>query len=911
MIQVSRNADGYALKAAISNLLNALDREDISDDDRNKLVQTSVSLYAATQFWAENVMPVKFDAYDTQGERIPEDDPQRGAIYKPLRRRMWNILERFEWTRTFWPATLLVKQRGPGGRTEALKWLNPNLWEPDITTWEGLRGFRIRKRGTKYRNDDLGYVRRQDAIYINGIDFEDDYGGIAPAEVAYLIAGVEVEIAQTWLAIFRNRMMPFGVVQPAQGQTWPEGAMEIIKTSLRIITQGSRNAGKTIVSPGRAEWIQLGQKLDGVPVKEFDDKVDHAIELATGVYRSLVSPDESSYAQAEVGRRTWGHSKFVPHLEKVGYILTEDLAVEFPNVAEIRPRIDDIKFLKEDEASKANYVTSRVNAITLDLYTAQKELNDDDPNESLKDYYVVQGIPVHVSKFPMLADKLLGATALPEPTLPAGGGVPGNPQLPSGGQLEDQPQVMPPNMPTPERSAKRHIPEAQYQELKNWHRVTERQARKGQARSFKPETLQGTEAADFVSQALEDQYPLADVFAVAKSILEDPMLTIPNAWDELEAMQSQSSYRRGWRAVARGLWSGQLTRAEAENNVASTIRREFTNQWKEGAEAVGGSLDDFTGAEMDRLQVEISQEIVYALRFLDDIEAQSKAAGAKLAVHFERIERWIDGLERIKEMAMMLAGKGKRFKWVIDPLAENCPDCLRLNGRVYTGTVWDRNGVHPKSHRLNCTIGCKCRRELTNEPITRGPFPALIGPKHVHVHYDHDAAKGQGKPGLTVIADLANDEAIAGLFAKLIDGNPEIQWVNPKDLHCTLVSAQLVTDEQAEGIYERLPEAVAPFDIHTTTLERWDKGDYLVWVLRVESPSLVDFQRVVYEAFQAEGIEVSGYSNPDEYTPHVTLAYAVPGVETPTADIQPLDTFVHDIMFTRSDYRPVHVIAEI
>lgn len=908
MIEIAHSQGLHALKAAISNLLNALDREDISDDDRNQLQQTSIGLFAAAQWWGDNVLSVKFDAYDKAGERIPEDDPVSGRIYGPLRKRMWYTLERLEWTRMFWEGVLLVKQRGAGGRVSELSWLNPNMWEPDITTWEGLRGFRVRRRGLRFRNEaDLGYVKRRDAIYINGIDFEDDYGGVAPAEVAYLNAGLEVEIAQTWLAIFRNRMMPFGVVQPAQGSSaWDDKTRNIITSALRVITGGSRNAGKTIVSPGRAEWIQLGQKLDGIPVSEFDNRVNDAIEAATGVYRSLISPGESSYSEAEVARRTWGHAKFVPHLNKLGFIFTEDLAMEYLEVAEIKPRLDEIPFLKEDEASKSNYVNQRVQGVTMDLYNAQVELKDDEPDEALKGFYLIQGTPVHRDKIPLLADRLIA----PEPALPeAGGGFGGGGADDPPAQLDDQPVLLPGSIPRPER---RYVPDDQYRELKNWQRVSERK----KAKPFQPEALLGATVADFIEEALSSDHAVPDIFAVASDALKSG-LTVDQAWEALEAMKSQNNYRRGIRAAVRGLWAGATSLTDFEDSMASVIRRYFVEAWRRGIKAAGAEESDLTARDTERLQVEIAQEILYAMQFGADIEASSKANGGKLAPLYGRIEAWVDTYERIEFLAMSIAGRGVKYKWVRDPAKDSCDDCIRLDGRVYFGRVFERENVYPRCRKLNCTgLKCGCRLERTDEPVTRGRFPTLLGPKsHIHITTDVLATKGQGKPGLTVVARLANDPVLIDLWNLVYDASDagmDGQWCNPDDFHITLVSANLVTDEQAEAITARLPESVAPFEIKTGALVRFgpDNNAYGVWVLEIDAPSLVEYQKLIYEAFRAEGVEVSGYSEPDAYKPHVTLAYVADGVEMPEVVLpQDVATFVQEIHFTRSSYEPVHIIG--
>jgi 2'-5' RNA ligase len=889
MFQFLKHRDIDAFKAAISNLLNALDRNDISDDDRNKLAKTSVSLYASAQWWADNVMSVKFDAFDHNGEVHPPTHP----IYVPLNRRMGFLLERIEWTRLFWPGTLLLKDRGLAGRrTKSLQWVNPNLWTPDVQR-EGLVGFYI-VDGNTQRGGRRIKVPIRDTLYMHGVDFEDDFGGIAPAEVAYLIAGVEVEVAQTWLAIFRNRMLPFGIVQPAAGtQTLQEEVREKFAQELRRITGGSRNAGKTVVSSGRFEWIQLGHELNGVPVKDFNEIVATAVELATGVYTTLLSPGDSSYAEAEVGRRTWGHAKLLPHLTRLGMYFTETLAVEYTDVAEIKPRTDEIQMLKEDAASKANLVTSKVQATLLDLFTAQKEM-EDEPDDLLKGYYLVQGIPVHINRFPELADKMLLGSGFGETDTPA--------------QLETNPQIMPQNTPVIQRSQPPalpapdgYVPDAQLTELKNWQIVAERKKRR---RPFVPDALKETETAMFIEDALTGDYPVTDVFAVAKSALADKA-SMEESWEALEALKSKSSYRKSLRSAVRGLWSGATDLEMFKDTGTSAITREFSNAFNEGAEQLGMTSEVFTADDLSALQAEIFQEAIYWTQFGQQISEGSKASGTKLGTHLVRVESWIEAYDRIAAMGQVKAGRKARFKWVIDPAAENCRDCLRLNGRVYTGEVWDRNNVHPRGGRTRCGPGCKCTRVQTDEPVTKGRFPSLLGPKH-----DHDISVGAFKASDTEAYAYLHlgerDElmAVRTLLADAMAGEGDLS--DPETYHVTLAYTEDIEDEALDAA---IIDGFTPFNIRVSGLSLFNNPEHRALVLVVDhNDDLDSVQADTCQRIEAVHAPNSAYTEPDHWQPHITVAYLPDGVDMPQVEFEPFEMTVDEIRYSRGDYEVVREV---
>lgn len=204
------------------------------------------------------------------------------------------------------------------------------------------------------------------------------------------------------------------------------------------------------------------------------------------------------------------------------------------------------------------------------------------------------------------------------------------------------------------------------------------------------------------------------------------------------SIKSEANYRAAIRAAVRGLWKGELSRFGFLDAMATTIRRGFNQAWDEGAGDAGRLPGERTEAEQRELDRRIIEEMSYIDNFADAIESNSEANGGKLTPMLNRAAFWVSRYQEVKQRARLLAMANKKLKWVWDPVAEHCPDCQRLNGRVYYAQTWARWDIAPQSRQLNCFGGCKCHFEETNDPVTPGRPPNLIGPgaKDHHHHLE-------------------------------------------------------------------------------------------------------------------------------------------------------------------------------
>lgn len=188
----------------------------------------------------------------------------------------------------------------------------------------------------------------------------------------------------------------------------------------------------------------------------------------------------------------------------------------------------------------------------------------------------------------------------------------------------------------------------------------------------------------------------------------------------------QDQYKREIVGLARKLWSGDMTPFEFTDNMFSVMRRNFTLAWIDGARLQG--VTDIADNEMLRVQDYTQEQAQYLPGLADYIQNNSKVSGGKFSSLDVRLDMWANRWRDFWNEARLFYAGDAHIKWVMNPDKENCPDCLALNGRVYTRSTWNKYGLHPQMKELNCKgYACGCRFVKTDESITPGHPPALVG----------------------------------------------------------------------------------------------------------------------------------------------------------------------------------------
>jgi HK97 family phage portal protein len=148
-----------------------------------------------------------------------------------------------------------------------------------------------------------------------------------------------------------------------------------------------------------------------------------------------------------------------------------------------------------------------------------------------------------------------------------------------------------------------------------------------------------------------------------------------------------------------------------------------------------------------------------------------------------------------------------------------------------------------------------------------------------------------------VLLDLAHDPVIRGIQDQLKADNPDVEWADPAEFHITLVYAKGVRDQKLAK--EVLPTSINELSFDVTGLETFDKPDKAPLLLTVQpSPQMVALQSGLASAFAAIDLELSSYSVPDDWMPHITLGYMPAGTALPKYEGGPVTLKAKTLTFS-------------
>lgn len=194
------------------------------------------------------------------------------------------------------------------------------------------------------------------------------------------------------------------------------------------------------------------------------------------------------------------------------------------------------------------------------------------------------------------------------------------------------------------------------------------------------------------------------------------------------------------------------------------------------------------------------------------------------------------------------------------------------------------------------------------------------GNRPLSLNPSRSVGKGSfGTPEGTVILYLEDTEALLTMQQIILRGVerdiPDIQvrWTPIDQLHVTLAHAPLVDDKPFRETFLEVQDAFTGLALKFTNITTFGDGkDALPVVLLVEkTPELVALQKKIVDAFEKRNIPLSEYSQPDAWTPHITLAYVsgdVVKARDYNFDLPAEDGCLASVMaFTRGNYEIIDV----
>lgn len=134
-----------------------------------------------------------------------------------------------------------------------------------------------------------------------------------------------------------------------------------------------------------------------------------------------------------------------------------------------------------------------------------------------------------------------------------------------------------------------------------------------------------------------------------------------------------------------------------------------------------------------------------------------------------------------------------------------------------------------------------------------------------------------------------------------------IEWQIPATFHITLVYAPDVSSNALLDVVNNL--TFDEFMVSSHAFGIFENGDERALHLVIDpDPALLKLQEELWLRFENAGLVTSEYSEPEQYTPHITIAYLPKGVNIPDGAVADFNDRVDSLVFSKGDYETFAVV---
>lgn len=640
------------------------------------------------------------------------------------------------------------------GRNNSLEWLNPLGIQVDYHTGEIVQ-FRYGW------NMDYLRIPVERVAYLHNRNPNNDFIGLPKPLVILNKLNISLNIDRFLRDHFSNNARPGMVMMPTDSEN--TFSPEDYKRTLNLVREQLQGVGgqyNTVIMQ-KPMQVETFDQPDIAKNTALTDQQSNAIFEMWGVPRAMLGNTSANpYKDGdETAQRFFWHVVEPLATGVLQPYINNNLMPQYDSSGETIFEFDVSKFdtVTNADMLEAQVIDIQSKGTLIDLYTAAKQ-QEIEPDDRLKGLYMVEGIPVPVEELStywekqmLVAPSVYGAEEitgepLPQPVPPeeviptAEGGEPvadestrveaETAQVESDeirDTVEDTARDEEPDKALPHYKlyegddlfpSEDEIEARLAKELKAWGRFEGERVsgRKQRTREFE---------TDIIPPWI--RYEIIDRLEHCKS-----KSSVLNMFDKIltySSVKTVSSYQRELRDLARGLWNDSLSVGQFSTALDATIQREYKNAFTEGVHRANLSVADLTDDERGELDELIANEQQYVDQLSFYIYDNRKGKGKLQAVR-SRVDKWVARYLSVRETGFMVAKRVEPLQWRWNPRKEHCKDCENLNGRVYRAATWRKMNIAPQSPRLQCFgIYCGCALTDTDQPLTKGRPPKIIGPK--------------------------------------------------------------------------------------------------------------------------------------------------------------------------------------
>lgn len=544
--------------------------------------------------------------------------------------------------------------------------------------------------------DQIAFMRRFNPF--------DDLRGMSVVEVVLDEVAIDKDVARVVRAFYANDAR-LGLIFIPKRDLLPSD-QEAFMDAFKKDHQGVNKAGKPVLLPSdvSVERATSPGELDDAQLRE---SARRDICAAFGVPLAIAGAwDDANYDSVDTQLKSFYRNTVKPNCRKLERFINKVLLPEFDasGEGEFRFAIDELIAGLEDPNDKADKITKRWQAGEISWNEARRS-NSDEEIEGGDDIFCIPSGYSIVSKQQVLSGQVAAQPATPEQTInravqqvipkiaPAKSA-----ELPSGKPLQTVTVVD--LTPDPYDDI--------LDELDAWQNKTKN---KGaiKAQQFNCDHVPGVLQL-YVRDSLAalDGEPEPDIVRRPQTY-RDVFL---NAKSVIVALKSygdtQSDFKRTFRNAVQGAMADVVSRRSFGAVMRAALRQYGTAAY----------LDGLGETELDELgKTSVDHWLIRQSEYVSSFANEVFDAGLSPAQVDQRADLWagnslgeiyLDGLVRDK--------RDKRFKWNYKEESEHCNSCLKLNGQVHRLSQWYARDLRPKSQRLDCTIGCNCTIDETDEP---------------------------------------------------------------------------------------------------------------------------------------------------------------------------------------------------
>lgn len=165
---------------------------------------------------------------------------------------------------------------------------------------------------------------------------------------------------------------------------------------------------------------------------------------------------------------------------------------------------------------------------------------------------------------------------------------------------------------------------------------------------------------------------------------------------------------------------------------------------------------------------------------------------------------------------------------------------------------------------------------VTTRQIESGQFPTpSVSPFMNTSLLEANPTKTMGSP-FSLIYQIGADPDLVALQNQLKNKFEGVNWTGPQDFHITLVYVPSTDEDVVKAVCEQIKALDIPQPkLQVGNLRTFDHlGEHTLHFRVRRNTDLLNFQHELVELCRDAGLELSAYSDPMQYIPHITMGYS-------------------------------------